>query len=104
MLGMLWLDKSTYKEPSTEFQIGLGMGPDLMTDNRGSDNIGLSELTEKLLGESEWSAGPSVTLKVTVGCTAEDVFGSREAYLAYFDLNEEGAQTVDDAPAASVEK
>jgi hypothetical protein len=41
---------------------------------------------------------------VSVGCTAEDIFGSPEAYLAFFETNEEDVQLVDETPSDSIDK
>jgi hypothetical protein len=81
------------------------MGPDLMTSQVGHgavDYSALKSLIEEKIGPREWRSGP--TLIVSVGCTAEDIFGWREAYLAFFETNEEDVQLVDETPSDSIDK
>ena len=64
------------------------MGPNLMTNQRGSSEVDGNTLWTIIdeISPSEWRSGPSLT--VSVGCTPEDIFGSREAFLAMFDTLE----------------
>ena len=106
VLSTMRFDKPSYKEPLSELRIGTGIGPDMMANQvsqRTGDSNALLALIEDGIDQSEWRSGPSLTVTVTVGCTAEDIFGSREAYLAFFG-NEEGAQSVDETPSDSIDK
>lgn len=98
-------NKSGHQETPGEVQIGSGMGPDLMTSQVGHgavDYSALKSLIEEDVGPREWRLGP--TLTVSVGCTAEDIFGSREAYLAFFETNEDDMQPVDETRSDSIDK
>ncbi len=88
-----------------ELHFGSGMGPDLMISHRSSESPDLTARLaqyEEMMYESEWHSYSTHT--ITVGCTAEDIFGSREAYLAMFDKNEGDAVTVDESPSALLDK
>ncbi len=101
----LYFDNSGHRETPSELQIGSGMGSDLMTSQVGHGPVDYSALKstiEEEIGPREWRSGP--TLTVTVGCTAEDIFGSHEAYLSYFETNEEDVQLVDETPTDSINK
>jgi hypothetical protein len=74
----------------TEMYVGSGMGPDVMTGQ-------VTSYYEEPSPQSYQQASTdgrrqSLTLTMTVGCAAEDIFGSREAFLAMFDTNEDDAE------------
>ncbi len=77
------------QETVSELQIGAGMASDLMSSrvkDGGSDSNELLTLFEvDKGGRSKWRS--HLALTVSVGCTPEDIFGSREAYIAIFDTN-----------------
>jgi hypothetical protein len=78
----------------TDFYIRAGIGPDLTTCKCEINTEEQNSLSNRVVFEGEWRQNLSLT--VTVGCTAEDIFGTREAYLAMFDTNEDDAGTEDE--------
>jgi hypothetical protein len=101
----LYFYNSVHRDTLSELQMGSGMGPNLMTSQNVHGTVDYNALTsriEEANGTSEWRSGP--TLTVSVGCTAEDIFGSREAYIAFFETNEDDEKIVDETPSDSIDK